>query len=29
LIKYGYRPHMVVDAVDKIEFPLAWWPKKR
>jgi NagD protein len=29
LIKYGYRPHLVVDSVDEIEFPLPWWNKKR
>jgi len=28
LIKYGYRPHLVVDSVDEIEFPLAWWKNK-
>jgi len=27
LIKYGYRPHLVVDAVDEIEFPLPWWKR--
>jgi NagD protein len=25
LVKYGYRPHLVVDAVNKIKFPLPWW----
>lgn len=25
LIKYGYRPQIVVASVDEIEFPLAWW----
>jgi NagD protein len=25
LIKYGYRPHLVVDSVDEIGFPLKWW----
>jgi len=25
LTKYGYRPDLVVDSVDQIEFPLNWW----
>ena len=29
LIKYGYGPNLVVEAVDKIEFPLTWWDSGR
>ncbi|MDN3583466.1 HAD hydrolase-like protein [Mucilaginibacter flavus] len=25
LVKYGYRPHLIVDSVEQIRFPLAWW----
>lgn len=25
LKKYGYRPNLVVDSVDKIQVPLKWW----
>jgi len=25
LIEYGYRPHLIVNSVDEIEFPLEWW----
>jgi NagD protein len=27
LAKYAYRPNLVVNAVDEIEFPLKWWTK--
>ena len=27
LKQYGYRPSLIVQSVDQIEFPLKWWPR--